>query len=358
MDSIPPLELLELRPCAGGEARPVPRGRRRACVLLAAAAALAGCEDTVAPGYYGSDDSGAEGGAEPGTPSGVSAGDMSSTEPGSSGLPAGATSGSSSDGGSASGAPPVGRPTGPCDLTGRWLVVFRMVTDALGTTSAAHEWFYYELTQSGTQVTVSKGLHCGKNFVGLSAISGNADFHKVWPAMMTKSSDTRRMGTSGAASDGCQVSFEKRYEVIAASVPYYLDPSSALPSDSQQASGSTPGWEDWDQDGEPGYTLTVSGLAMGQLYMADRTWTQLSGTIAPSTSSFDLPLDWGDEQDVLGLNGPSILTETATATKDSDASQHFATFVRLTDSQATGDDDSVCSAIRSLAPNLAPKASN
>jgi hypothetical protein len=32
--------------------------------------------------------------------------------------------------------------------------------------------------------------------------------------------------------------------------------------------------------------------------------------------------------------------------------------VRLMDSQATGDDASTCSAIRSLAPTLAPKASN
>ena len=344
---------------AGGDARPVLRVMRRAWVLLALITALAGCEDTVEPGYYGSDDAGATESAATGTTSGGSAGDIASTAPGSSGSSDTATtSGTSSDGGSSGGAPAVGNPTGPCDLTGRWLVVFRMVTDALGTMSAAHEWFYDELTQSGTQVTVSKGLHCGKNFVGLSAVSGNADFHKVWPAMMTKSSDTGRVGASSVTSGGCQVSFEKRYEVIAVTAPYYLDPSTKLPPDSQQASGSMPGWEDWDQDGQPGYTLTVSGLATGQLYMADRTWTQLSGTIAASAGSFDVPLDWGDEQDVLGLNGPAILTETATATKDSDSSQHFATFVRLSASQATGDDDSVCSAIRSLAPNLAPRASN
>jgi hypothetical protein len=233
-----------------------------------------------------------------------------------------------------------------------------MVTDALGTMSAAHEWFYDELTQSGTQVSVSKGLHCGKDFLGLSAVSGNADFHKVWPAMMAKSNDTGRKGVSDTTSGGCQVSFEKRYEVIAATVPYYLDASHSLPPASQQASGSAPGWEDWDQDGQPGYTLTVSGLATGSLYMADRTWTAMSGTIAASASSFTLALDWGDEQDVLGLNGPPILMETATATKDNDASQHFATFVRLKDTQATGDDASVCSAIRSLVPNLAAKASN
>jgi hypothetical protein len=233
-----------------------------------------------------------------------------------------------------------------------------MVTDALGTMSAAHEWFYYELAQSDTQVTVSKGLHCGEDFRGLSAISGNADFHRVWPAMMAQSTDTGRKGVSGAASGGCQVSFEKRYEIISATSPYYLDPGHSLPSASQQASGSSPGWEDWDQDGQPGYTMSITGLATGEIYMVNRTWTAMNGATATSASSFDLALDWGGDQDVLGINGPSILSETATATKDSDASQHFATFVRLKDSQAIGDDATVCSAIRSMAPSVAPKASN
>jgi hypothetical protein len=176
--------------------------------------------------------------------------------------------------------------------------------------------------------------------------------------MMMKSTDTGRKGVSGAASGGCQVSFEKRSEIISASTPYYLDPSRTLPSASQQASGGSPGWEDWDEDGQPGYTMSITGIATGEIYMVNRTWTAMSGGIAASASSFDLSLDWGGDRDVLGINGPAILSETATATKDSDASQHFATFVRLKDTQATGDDASVCSAIRSLAPTVAAKASN
>ena len=30
--------------------------------------------------------------------------------------------------------------------------------------------------------------------------------------------------------------------------------------ESQQAGGSAPGWEDWDQDGQPGYTMNITGL--------------------------------------------------------------------------------------------------
>ncbi|HLK41533.1 MAG TPA: hypothetical protein VKU41_32515 [Polyangiaceae bacterium] len=329
--------------------------RGGACVaLIASAAALAACEDSVADGYYGAYEADVQAGASAGAS--VSAGG---------GASASASAGAGAEGGAEAGAnvstdaeAGATATSGPCDLSGRWLVALRMVTTALGTTTAAHEWFYYEISQSGAEVTVSKGLHCGENTHGISAVSGNADFPKVWPAMLSKTTDTGRKGASASAAGGCQVSFEKRYEVISATNPYYLDPSKTLPTASEQASGSTPGWEDWDQDGQPGFTMSISGIASGQLYMTTRAWTSMSGKVASATTSFDLPLDWNSEQSVLGVNGPPILSQSASATKDSDASQHFATFVRLTDKQATGDDASVCSTIRSLAPTVASKASN
>ena len=154
------------------------------------------------------------------------------------------------------------------------------------------------------------------------------------------------------------MSFAAHYEVVGATESYYTDPSHDFPTASQQASGSMPGWEDWDQDGEPGYSLIISGLATGEIYMVDRSMYALSGAIAASASSFDLTVNWSDEQDVLGVNGPPILSETSAAVKDSDPAQHFATFVRLTDAQATGTDTAICSAIRTLAPMLTPKADN
>ncbi len=327
----------------------------RMTYLAASVAALAlGCEDSVDPGFYGPDDKD----AGPATsPVGVASSPTGAEATGS-GSHGGRSDDSGSDATTTGDAPGEGKPAGPCDLGGRWLVALRTVTDALGTKQAAHEWYYYELTQSGTQVTVSKGLLCGKNVRALSAASGNADFPKAWSAMAAKVSVTGRNGVSSPTSGGCQVSFPPVYEVMAATESYYADPGHALPSSSQQASGSTPGWEDWDQDGQPGYTMSITGIASGQIYMVDRTRYALSGTIAASPGSFNLAVDWSSEQDVLGINGPPILSMTASAVKDSDASQHFATFARLTASQATGDDASVCTAIRLLAPTLAPDASN
>ncbi len=316
--------------------------------LVASAAGLAGCfPDMEEPGAYAPD--AANSGSDASSPDPSSAIDPGAPEVG---PPAG------SDGSAGAPLSMSAQPSGPCDLTGRWLVALRTVTDALGTSQAAHEWYYYELTQSGTQVTVSKGLVCGKNARALSAASGNADFPKAWPAMMTNIVVTGLKGSSAPTSGGCQVSFASHYEVMGATESYYTDPSRALPTVSQQASGGTPGWEDWDQDGEPGYSLIISGLATGEIYLVDRAMYALSGAIAASASSFNLAVDWSDEQDVLGVNGPPILSETSAAVKDGDPAQHFATFVRLTDTQATGTDTATCSAIRSLAPMLAPKADN
>ena len=326
---------------------------------LALAAALPGCEqDSVGAGYYGPDEDAAPDVVAFDAGSSSSPEEDSPSSSGGSEEHSSSVSASDHDGDAAGDGSPSRKPSGPCDLTGRWLVTQRTVTDALGTSQAAHEWYYYDLAQTGSQVTVAKGLACGKEVRALSAASGNADFPKTWPAMMAKLVVTGRKGTSSATSGGCQVSFATTYEVMGATESYYTNPSNALPSASDQASGSMPGWEDWDNDGPPGYTMSITGIAAGQIYMVDRTRYALSGSVAASASTFDLAVDWKSDQDVLGVNGPPILSMTAAAVKDSNAASHFATFARLGDSQATGSDAAICSAIRSLAPTMAPNASN
>jgi|HubBroStandDraft_1064217.scaffolds.fasta_scaffold49357_2 hypothetical protein len=245
-----------------------------------------------------------------------------------------------------------------CDLSGRWLVTDREVSTAIGAEEATHEWLYFEMSQTGTQLTVTKGLSCGMDTVGISAASGNVACEKVWPAMQTYDIENGRTGTSATTASGCSVSFARFYEVNGASVPYYQNPNNALPPASQEATSSSPGWQDWDNDGFPGYTLNVTGLTTGQLYISSRRWNEWSGTIDAGSNSFTLADNWEAESDLLGYNGSSLLTENSSATRDNDASLHFVTFARLTPTQATGDDTSVCTSIRSLAPTLAPEASN
>ncbi|HEY5147344.1 MAG TPA: hypothetical protein VII82_11280 [Polyangiaceae bacterium] len=214
-------------------------------------------------------------------------------------------------------------PAGPCDLTGRWLLSTREVATAIGAVEAAHTWRYFELSQVGSDVTVSKGLDCGANVRGVSSVAANVDYPKTWPAMQANAGDTGRNGTSTETSSGCQVSFEKRYQVLGATTSYFDDPSRALPPVSQQAASGSPGWEDWDQDGNPGFTMNVTGLVTGQLYIVTREWSAWSGAIAARATTFTLADDWDSEQDVLGYDGPSLLTEATAGVKDGDASQHF-----------------------------------
>lgn len=258
------------------------------------------------------------------------------------------------------------RPDGPvtvsttvgCDLTGRWLATDREVSEGLGSEEADHMWFYLELSQAGSQVTVTRGLDCGEEVRSISAVGANVDYPKAWPSLLTKDPQTGRKGTSTATSSGCSVSFEKRYIVIGATVPFYDDPSQTLPTASQQATASSPGWEDWDQDGNPGVTFNVTGLAVGQLYMSSRKYNAWSGTIATGANTFKLADTWDGEQSLLGYSGPSLLSAASSNSRDSDDSLHFVDFARLDASQATGDDPTTCAAVRTLAPTLTPDASD
>ncbi len=336
----------------GGRLRDARRAAR-ASAVGAAGWALSGCvvPDSVAYGYYGVLDDGGDEAA----PANIAANTTpDAIAPPS--LPVEAGTQRDARGSVDAGVGPTS--TVGCDLSGRWLVVVREVTTGLGAEEADHEWLYFEMAQTGSALTVTKGLSCGQNVVGISAVSANVDDPKVWPAMLTYDVETGRAGTSVAMGSECAVSFDKFYEIVGATVSYYQNPSTTMPTPSQEATSGSPGWEDWDNDGKPGFTVNVTGLATGQIYLSSRRWNQWSGTIPTGSNTFTIPDDWNIESDLLGYNGSSLLTETADATKDNDASLHFVSFARLSPSQATGDDSATCAAVRSLAPTLAPQASN
>jgi hypothetical protein len=322
----------------------------RSVLWPAALLASSGCfPDSVSPGDYGAAD---EAGAATATDTAVAG-------------PPDATPGVSPDddaGASAEGdrpdVPVTVSTTIGCDLTGRWLATDREVSEGLGAQEANHMWFYLELSQTGSQVTVTRGLDCGEEVRSISAVGANVDYPKLWPSLLSKDPQTGRKATSTATSSGCSVTFEKRYMVFGATVPFYDDASEALPTASQQGSSSSPGWEDWDQDGNPGVTFNVTGLAVGQLYLSSRKYNAWSGTIATGANTFKLADTWDGEQSLLGYDGPSLLSAASMNTRDNDDSLHFVDFARLDASQATGDDATTCAAVRKLAPTLTPDASN
>lgn len=252
------------------------------------------------------------------------------------------------------GAPPATGSAAECDLFGRWLITTHTVTDALGQLQVAHYYFYYELEQSGTAVTVRKGLMCGTDARGLGDFAVTADFSGSRDATMRKLSFAGKRGTAKKTAVGCRVEFEKLYIVMGASIPHYLNPANALPTAADAASGTTPGWEDWDEDGRPGVTGVITGVVSGKVFAAPRNWLLIAGEVPSVAKSFRMPLDWNAEPNVMAFDGtPLLATE---AVRAADRARHYIEFARLASDQATGDDEAVCASTRQLAKTLTPAA--
>ena len=327
------------------------RGPGATYLCLALLGTVAACgSDQVQPGYYGMDG----GGGDSASSSSSGGGDAQAV------VDSGASS-SSGGGGDGAVAPPpeAGTPTSAdCDMNGRWLVAQRVLADAIGQKQASHNWFYYEINQSGDQVTVTRGLQCGFEVVPITALGASVDSHLAWPGILAHVNDTGRKGTMTVTASGCQLAIEKKYTVRGATVSFYSDPNQTMPTAAQKAAGSTPGWEDWDTDTNPGITLVVSegGSNLGTLYCSQRDWNQFTGPVDAQTTTFKVPVTWGSEQDALGYTGSSLVTQSASP--DADPAENFAWFARLGPTQGTGDDTATCAAVRALIPTLTPGAMN
>lgn len=333
-------------------------GARFVPLMLAVAGAASGsvscANDTVGQntGSPGEDAAAADEASSTSSSSGAGSGSGASSGAGSGSGSGGSGASSSGSGGSAFEA---GIPTSAmCDMNGRWLVAQRVLAQALGQTQASHNWFYYEIQQNGDQVLVTKGLNCGYEVKAVTPLGANVDSHLAWPALLVHNSDAGRKGTMTVSGSGCQLAIEKRYTVRGATISYYSDPSTTMPGPTQQAMGTTPGWEDWDMDGNPGISLVVSGAATGTLYCAQRDWNQWTGSVAANSTKFSIPVTWDSGQDPLGYSGSQLVTQAATPSTD--ATQHYVWFAKLDATQATGDDTAICAAIRSLVPTLTPAA--
>jgi len=334
-----------------------------ATALLVGTSACQFDHDVVAAGYYGVTQAGRS--AMTASPAATPAATKNPQGPSAATTPSSGAAGTSTDDSArgtagASNAPDVpssGQPmpaTTGCDLTGRWLVTLHKTTDGLGNLQYAHNYLYYEIEQQGEILTVNRSLHCGFDVAGGGSFAITVDFRPAWPGVMKNVTFDGRTGTSAKAANGCKVSFDKQYMTMGATLPYYLDPATPLPSAEEKASGSTPGWEDWDSDGNPGVTGTCSGTVTGKIFTASREWTAISGTASDVGSIFKLPLQWDQEPNVMAFDGSPFLGSSAV--RAADPTSHFAQFARLKAEQAPGDDATICKSIVELAPTLTPEA--
>lgn len=244
-------------------------------------------------------------------------------------------------------------PAPGCDLTGPWLITERLVATGLGAQQAALWWLYYEFEQSGERLRVKKGLVCGTVVQPIGLVSASVDMHGSWPKILQNNPHTGRSGRSHPSAGGCNVSLAKTTTVMGATMPHYADQSHALPSLEQPASGSSPGWEDWDDDSKPGITLHVSGLATGVRYTSTRTSSSWSGDIKSGAKLFKLRSTWQQDDSVYGASSDALKGGGA---RDADPTLHFAQFAKLDNGQVSGDDTTLCKKLRELAPTLTAEA--
>jgi hypothetical protein len=241
-----------------------------------------------------------------------------------------------------------------CDLTGPWLVTVHKVTDGLGNLQTVHDYYFYELKQNADAFTVAKSFKCGSDVIGGGAFAITVSYEAAQAGVIKHVSHNGRTGTSTSAAGGCQVEFAEQYTVGGATVPYYLDPATTLPTVDQMATDGMPGWEDWDEDGKPGITGVLEGTITGEIYTAAREWASYSGSVPDVGSAFKLALEWDQEPNVMSFEGSPFLSSSAV--RAADASLHFVELARLSAEQASGEDLALCQRLVALAPTLTPEA--
>jgi hypothetical protein len=243
-------------------------------------------------------------------------------------------------------------PLAGCNVSGKYLVTERFHMEGLGAQQTAWNWYYVELAQSGGQLTYKRSLSCGARVEGVRPPL-DVDDSSAWPAYTLHPAYEGRKGTVEKTVDGCLVMIDEDAIVRGATVDAYRDTTVPLPNTAQQATASSPGWEDWDDDGQPGVTLHVTGFVSGELYAATRHTTAYSGVVQGGASLLTLELDWKQDRTTFGYSSQLL---TADAAPDPSADQTVQ-FGKLTDEQAEGDDLTICQAVRALAPTLTPVAS-
>ncbi|MET0283762.1 MAG: hypothetical protein ABW352_04810 [Polyangiales bacterium] len=247
------------------------------------------------------------------------------------------------------------QPTGPCNLAGRYAITERFGMDGLGAKQIVQNWYYVDLKQNGNDLEFTNSFGCGAQVNGAFPFEVKMDDTAAWPAYAANPAYLGRKGTVEMTADGCSVKFDKDAIVRGGTVEYYRDLTKPLPKLAEQAAPDKPGWEDWDNDGKPGVTLKISGIAQGSLHAVMRNWTEYSGTVQEGATTLTMSLNWGQSRSTLSYEGSQLLT--ADAARDPDESKHVVEFGKLTNEQTSGDNEAICKNVRDLAPTITPNAS-
>jgi hypothetical protein len=278
-------------------------------------------------------------------------------------------------------------------MTGYWLAVTHIVATAIGFNEISHFFFYYDLTQTGENIKVNHGYHCGIQVVkdpnNPGGMGDTVTTPKAGPSLLSRQdegvaygSNPARTGTMGVSGNSCKFHFDKYYTVRGATLAYYMNPNNSMTNlgtntdnSATEAMGcganfsncTTPGWEDWDGDGNPGITLAVAGTATGQIFAAQRDFSEFNGTVPMNANKFEVGIvdsgghpSCGPEQYALSYGGGcNAICNTgatlASCPSSGCAAEFFVDWVRL-DSPPGADPTAICAYVANNAATMVPRA--
>lgn len=199
-----------------------------------------------------------------------------------------------------------------CDLTGVWIARQITVSEAISVPAYSNNWYYLELTHSGTAVEVTKHFDCGIEVLGAVTVTLP---RSALEAQLTHNVQTGRKLTMVKEGSSCHLESQRFWSIRGADENMYLpegDRSSEMDVRAVAASLPLPtadkpaGAIDPDGDGKPGLAFEITGLISGTRNSVQRDWTRwFSDTgyeIAPSNdwpSDLNIRADFDNEESVL-----------------------------------------------------------
>jgi hypothetical protein len=198
-----------------------------------------------------------------------------------------------------------------CDLSGVWITKQLSASKALEEVGYSHSYAYYEIEQSGSDFVVKKHIDCG----GIALGGGTGSLPRATlEALTQRNSQSGRKGRFELVDGKCTVDIDHFWSVRGANEERFLPPTrdstmtmadlmkqKPMPTASMQD-----GAEDWDNDGHPAITTTVTGIISGDRYGCQRDWdrwfTAPGFEITPSldfTTDFTIRFEFEGEEALL-----------------------------------------------------------
>ncbi|MCC6522991.1 MAG: hypothetical protein IT373_10050 [Polyangiaceae bacterium] len=211
------------------------------------------------------------------------------------------------------------------DLSGRWVMV--QLTTTVATVPVVGEIrartalvAIHDLVQSGDRLR-GKGRLCK-----LDLDSGTTMVSTTLPDAFKRSLPAPYIDAVVRAGDDGVLRFAQPRQTLVVGA-LLESPGDALPT------GLGDGrLHDQDRDGKPGVTVRVSGLVEGELYVAQRTWTELAGA-RQDDGSFAGRVAFDNEQVLLDTDNEWL---RSTPAQRSDASASWFRLVRVADGAKCG----------------------